>query len=87
MDKQAFRRIAGRRTLHLRVVKDVKRHRKIGLVVDIHVADALVVLEDGNERGFAHRADETLAAARNRHVDESDRTDHLRDRRVIEDLD
>ena len=68
MDEQAFRRVAGARTLDLRVVKDRKRHREIGLVVHVDVADALVVLEDGDERRLAHRADQALAAARDRHI-------------------
>ena len=51
------------------------------------MADALVVLEDGNERRLAHRTDEPLASARNRDIDKPHRPHHLRDRRMIENLD
>ena len=79
--------VADARTLGLRVIKDRERHRKIGLVVDIDVAHALVVLEDGNERRLAHRANEPLAAARNRDVNKPHGTDELCYRRVVKRLD
>ena len=45
------------------------------------------MLENGNQGRLAHRADETLATARDRDVDKTDRTDHFGNRGVIENLD
>ena len=87
MDEKALGGVANPWTLGLRVVENRKRHREVGLVVDVDVAHALVVLENRNERGLAHRADEPFAAARNRDVDETHGADELGDRGVVGRLD
>src|SRR5574344_165324 len=87
VDEQAFRGVADAGALGLRVVENGQRHAEVALVVDVDVADALVVLEDRHERRLAHRADEPLAAAGNRDVDEADAADELRDGGMVEDRD
>ena len=68
VNEQAFRRIARRRTLPLGVIDYRKRHAQIGLVVDINMANPLVVLQNRNQCRLAHRPDKPLAAARNGHI-------------------
>ena len=87
VDEQTFRRVADARTLRFRVVENRERHPEIGLVVDIDVADALVVLQHRNERRLAHRADEPFTAPWNRDVNEPHAPHQLVHRLMIEDLD
>ena len=46
-----------------------QRHVLVGGGVDVDVADALVVADDGDARGLAHEPDQPLAAARDDQID------------------
>jgi hypothetical protein len=66
--EQALQGVANAGALHLGVLDDGQGLLLIGVLVDIDVADALVVLEDRHGRILDHGPDEPLAAARDDHV-------------------
>ena len=69
VDEQALRRAADAGAPHLGVEDELDRHVEFGAAVDVGVADAFEMREDGNARLVLHALDEALAAARHDHVD------------------
>ena len=71
VDEQRLEGVAGAGALALRVEHDLFGHREVGLRVDVDVADAGVVLDDGDLGGVDHRLDEARAAAGDDDVDDA----------------
>ena len=69
IDQHAFRRTADRGAAHLGVDDDIDGHVEIGLRVDVDVADAFQMRENGNAGFGLDTADEALAATRHDDVD------------------
>ncbi len=70
MHQQGLQRIAGRRTRHLAVQQQAQRQLQVGAVVHVQVAHALVVLDHRYPRMLGDEADQALATARDRQVDD-----------------
>jgi hypothetical protein len=64
MHEDGLQRIADAGLLALRVDDDVRGHVLIGIGMDIDVADAVVVLDDGHAGGGDDFFDEAFAATR-----------------------
>ncbi|ABA49903.1 hypothetical protein BURPS1710b_3448 [Burkholderia pseudomallei 1710b] len=82
-DEQRLHRVAGAVAMRLRVVADGERLRHARAIVDIHVADAVEVLDHRHARLVDQPLDQALAAARHDHVDVFGHRDQLADRRPI----
>ena len=67
--QQRLHRVADARALHLGVEADLDRHRDVGRLVDVDVADPLVVEDHRDRRALDDGADQLLAAARDDEVD------------------
>ena len=82
-DEQGLHRVAGAVALGLRVLDDGERLGRVGARVDVDVADAVEVLDDGHARLLRDALDEALAAARHDHVHVLLRRDQLADGRAV----
>ncbi len=70
VDEQRLDGVADAGTLAFGVDDDLFRHVEIGVAVDVHVADALVVFDDGDARFFRDGANQPFPAARDAEVDQ-----------------
>jgi hypothetical protein len=70
VDEQRFDGVADAGTLAFGVDDDILRHVEIGIAVDVHVAHALVVFDDGDARFFRDGANQPFPAARDAEVDQ-----------------
>ena len=71
VDEQGLEGVARAGSLALRVEHDLFGHREVGLRVDVDVADAGVVLDDGDLGVIDHRLDEAGSAAGDDDVDDA----------------
>jgi hypothetical protein len=85
--QQRFHRVAGRVALGFGVVGDRGGHLQIGAVIDVHVADAVEVLDDGDFRFLGDARGQRFAAARDDDVDKGGHREHLADGRAVGDAD
>ena len=79
MDQQRLGRIANARALNFGVEDDLDRHVEVAVGIDVDVAVALIVLQDRHFRLGGHAADQALATARNRQIDEFGEPQQLAD--------
>ena len=84
VDQQRLGRAADAGAAQLGIHHDRLRHFRLGLLVDIDVADALEMSEDRNPRLFLHARHQALAAARHDHIDIAGETgQHFADRAAV----
>ena len=90
MNETDLLRIADGRTARLGVHNDLYRHVKVGVLVNIHMADARAGFDAGNGCIFNAGADQPRAAARDQKIDKAVRRHQrlrARMRRVLDDVD
>ncbi len=79
VDEHALERVADAGSRQLAVFDERERHLEVGVLVDIKVADALVVLDDGDLRVLGDEANQALPAARDHEIDEAGQGDEVPD--------
>ncbi len=83
IDQESLGRAADAGAPHLGVEHDLPRLGRIGVAVDIGVAVAVQMGDDGDAALVLHPLDQALAAARHDDVDEVVEAQHLADRGAV----
>ena len=81
--QERLQRVADTGTRDLAVEQQVLRNLQVGVLVYVEVADALVVLDDGDATRLVDEADEPFAAARDNEVDVLVQGQHFLHRRPV----